>query len=236
MNKQKNDKKQKKNNEMTSDTAQPWNTIPAWSGVEVSDELAGVPKGNIRRHIVLATHLEAQAPRVRTEEEEVRLADMRGAREVAEASLDHWRELETRDQKEPWGDTVSLLSSVTGTLAGIARSKATGVAERARAVSRKLVPPGLVLSRISPQEGWLEVKKVRMAYDGDPQLRAAVLQFVPEALMLALFDVRRARTARPSPGAHRAVGAVEGRHDDDGARAPEASDDGLRPVDGRHGR
>ncbi len=180
-----NEKKKTEKYEISTD--QPWNKLPPWSGLELADELSSVPRGTLRRQVVLALHLEAQQPPALTEREAEWLARMRHGQLVADAALDHWRQTRKPDVKSPWGAVVSLMASVKTPLVLQVEAGIEGVASLADEVLVGLLPHGTPLSQLTPQETWLEVKNFRDRYEGDAGLAAKLHQFMPPAVMQAVF-------------------------------------------------
>ncbi len=183
----------KKKNEMKKDeneisTDQPWKQLPPWSGLELSDELTSLPRGNLRRHIGLALHLEAQRPPVLTEREAQMLGRMVQGRVIAHATQQHYGRTAKVDIKSLWSRVVSRMASVRTPVVTQAKAGIDGVTAVAQEVIEGLLPHAH-LSMLTPQEGWLEVDELRKKYDGDPVLAGKLIRFMPPEVPRALFEV-----------------------------------------------
>lgn len=160
-----------------------WARVVLAVGTDVDQDLR-VPRGTLRRLVALARALEAHAGDPLAP---VALERLREARQVAEAITEHHRQAQAADLAGPRQTTVSQVATVTGMLAVAGRSLVPEVAEAAAAVRAAAFDDEATVALMGPQEVWVEVDRVRERLAHDEGLREALLGFVPEPVVTAVF-------------------------------------------------
>ncbi len=164
---------------------------PAWVqatvvGTDIDVDVR-VPTASLRRYLPLVDALVARAPADLAPSEKQALDKMVEGRTASEAVLTHGRGTATPDLVRPRLEVVSLVATATGMLAVARRAKVPALAARAEAVARRVFGDEAPVSRMTPQEAWAEVERIRAVVEGDAEARAALAGFVPAEVMEALF-------------------------------------------------
>ncbi len=161
--------------------------IPPTAGLTIEPGRFGIPRVPLRKLVSLGVALEARRPAVLGEQETRAASGLREALDVGERKVQHDRRVEGVDLRTKRIRVVSLATTITGMLEGMAAVHAP-VAEKAAQTRWAMFGSETGIAKMPPLDLWMEIERVRKVVEALPPAATAL---VPAEMLDALFAAHR---------------------------------------------